>query len=213
MPFRENFQSRSGQYTKDFRVFFKKDLGFYIKDLPPDLVKMTNIINRSDTINEIRQQINTAYHQWIEVKKKSKKVIAINLTVSGGFAWRKTSVNSKSRERHRFNKYDGGFGKNIPSGHGFGIDYDILIRWEIDGKYKYSNTYDPGDGEELQCGHPHNLGEGKFLVDYTPERIAFLKQIQDNMEQMIDKIIDFFSADDLGKLMDTGVKLLEYREK
>jgi hypothetical protein len=93
-------------------------------------------------------------------------------------------------------------------GSGLSIKFQRVMKIESNG---VAGVADCDENWDYDKRYVHRWSKEGNLIEYTPEREAFLINVQNQMNLMCEKVLDFFNAESLDKLytkMESNVKLL-----
>jgi hypothetical protein len=116
--------------------------------------------------------------------------------------WAEDSIKDERFPEHLRGMLDSGF-------YGAGIELTVskVMKIESEGYVMYADCNENWEYDKRRC-HEHTY---KQLIEWTPERERFLTSIQEQMDILCTKVLDFFSTDSLEHLyakMESNQKLL-----
>lgn len=180
----------------------QKHLGEKVKS--PDF---SECFTREDAIKVMKWMIdeNTANTKMlrIEIKMPSELFCIPNP------AYKKNSHNEKEEITNpSFPKHLAGMLENFYDGSGLAIKFQRVMKIESNG---ITGVADCDENWKYDKRYVHRWSKEGNLIAYTPEREAFLINVQNQMNLMCEKVLDFFKEESLEKLykkMESNVKLL-----
>lgn len=190
-------------------TYYSRKKGFYPKGLPAEVAtfcdrRLSGFSNESALDDAIRE----ALHKYHSFKKQARKVIAFHVILSTPLGMVKDGPGSYCGHKGwvpdnmKRGSLRGESGLTDVDGYGFLISWQILFE-EKAAKVNYYDVCEDGTkGFKEHIGH-------RQVIDWTPEREASFKEIDNSLEEMVKKIAAVFGNEKkiLG-MLDSGVKLL-----
>lgn len=189
---------------KEYAIHYLKQDKFYIKDFPEDVFRLVNSVTcdltRAGKQFETEQELTDYYEEFVkryhEIISQTRKVIAYH--ISAPLAFR--SLPEVAREVSDKLGY-AGQGNNI---FGFTINYGVFLQRIGNGTTFFTIQPDGSTG-----GIAHFEFKQSIIIDYTPEREAFLENMKERMKEMFLKVLSFMMDEKkFMELIDSNVKLL-----
>lgn len=185
-------------------IWYTRELGFFYKGLPSDFINVSGFRNVGyESENTLLGSFRDALDIYHERMKQTKKVIKYTLGGTTGMIMAKVGEGRYSGTKDGVSNKFSSIGN---CGYGFSFDYDVLIETSgTDKKRYYRITEDGSVGYEINCTWSTAL-----LIDWTPEREQFFKDMVANLQRLINGVSSFFDQPDMTQLMDTrGFKAIE----
>lgn len=116
----------------------------------------------------------------------------------------KKEIINPSLPKHLAEMLNGSFGE----GSGLSIKFQRVMKIESNG---VAGVADCDENWNYDKRYVHRWSREGNLIEYTPEREAFLTNVQNQMNLMCKKVLDFFKEESLEKLykkMESNTKLL-----
>lgn len=210
MPKVGNIEFRIEGKPRKFDLMYSQSDGFFLKGFPSNILEIASAeskwCNTEVELITYYKNIIDIYHVRI---KNTKKVILYSLALptekrmnrtgygsyQGFQAWIPSNINRQLRDMHG-------------DGFGFQLHYRILKRVDTNGT-KYFDLKDLEDSDDMRVETTKKNDE--FEIDWTQAREDFFKSLETQVDEMIKKMVLFFSKDQqqLLQIFDSGsVKLL-----
>lgn len=213
MPKIRKIETEFGASRLELELHYNANNKFFIKGLPEHFEDESGFINRAETEAELIASLTKCARELGAAKTVTRYFIAVDFIVNGGLNQRPrcdffdVPADYQDKPLQRFGY---AFGHN--DGAGFSIGYQIVVERTILGKVRYNTGGISASGEPTVYSNNWNPDRRKILIEYSAERLAFIKAFQKRIGQMAFEIGDFLTQnpDDLGKLLDqfNGAKAL-----
>lgn len=190
--------------SRELAIHYLKDQKFYIKDFPDEVNRIvwqaTSDFTRAGNKFETEQELIDYYEAFLEryhkIISETKKVIAYHIAAPNKFKELK-EVTKEVKDKLGY----GGSGENQ---FGFTIDYGVFLMRTGDGTGFFDINEDGTAGRNANFPFNHCT-----IIDYTPEREAFLEGMKERMRGMFLKVISFMMDEKkFIQVMDSNTKLL-----
>lgn len=187
----------------DLEIWYSSKLGFYYKDLPEEFKALTKFHERRfEKENDLRNTFLCTLEEYHKQITKQRKVIIYRLYGSSEMVMNKNGDLSYSGTK-------AGVSKKFSTPDGlndvrylFGFSYDVVI--EFSGRTIEFHRIMP-DGSIRQNPYRRDTSRNEYIIDWTPEREKFFKDLQSNLQNLIGMVSVFFDQDNLLELMDSGI--------
>lgn len=184
-------------------IWYTRGLGFFYKNLPSDFINVTEFRNEGyESENALLASFRNALNAYHEQMKQTKKVIRYSLRGSAEMVMNKVGEGCYSGRKDGVSDK---FSTTESGGYVFGFDYTILMETSGTDKKRYYQLKEDGSiGREMRDRNDVNN------IDWTPEREQFFKDMEDNLQRLINGVSSFFDRSDMVQLMDMrGFKAIE----
>lgn len=181
-------------------VFYNQKKKFHFKELPDDLVRLSDFKNHGyETERELNQAIDLALQKFHEEILTTSKVIRIKYMVGKSTSWKQSGDRSWSKNPNYKDV------KNIDLRSGICLDYTVYLKKEAQ-EVMYAEIYNSGEISFFsKRGHLEN---SDIEVPYSEEVIAFLEVTMKTLGELSHKFIDFFRKPDVLEIMKTNPQML-----
>lgn len=160
-----------------------------------------------------RQSAIDAMKFLLDSNTKKTKMLSVEIRMPD----RLFMIPNPKKKEHRWNdenmkdeklpEHLRGMLNSMHAGSGIELTVGKVMKIESEGYSMYANCDDNWDYDKKRC-HQNMY---KQLIEWTPEREKFLASIQEQMDVLCQKVLDFFSTDSLEHLytkMESNQKLL-----
>jgi hypothetical protein len=186
--------------SSEFDIHYNKEDKFFIKNFPLDIRNKvpSSGINESrfETERELIEFYTNLIKEYHKIISKTKKIIAYYISAPKNFQ-NFTEVSKKIKEML-------GYAGDDKNTFGFTVTYQICLQQTGNGNIFYDINEDGTVGKTVHV--PTHMS---IIVDYTPEREAFLKNMEQKMKDMFLRMIDLMMDEEkFISLVDSNIKLL-----
>lgn len=213
---KKEWEFREGDHKHAFALYFSDSEQFYIKDFPREILDVVNskrdagqnfFPRNHETKQSLYDAVKRCLKEYYEIIATTKKVIVITAVFSKKYAGRNDSFGSWSSGNPNFKLPK----KHGIAGEGYGFSFEWHVATEFSGaEKKYRKEFVNENGKVCKEAYPDKLGHDEIVMDYTPEREAFFRNMQAGMDKMVLAVCAFFRQDEQNLLaaIDSGMLLL-----
>lgn len=188
----------------EIEVHYTRKTKFHYKGLPAEIYEMTSLGKHIyDSETALKYALRTALEAYHEKIKQTRKMILFTLDCSRELFFDQGG-SSIARTVHK-NKVSPKFRPELPTRFAFGFDFHVLLEISAEKVEYYQLNEDNTPGFRM----PYANSSRANLIEWTPERERFFRDLAAQLQQLVYSASSFFDAPDMLQQMDThGFKLL-----
>lgn len=201
-----NFTTRIDGKIDKWDVHYNKTNSFHIKGFPQTVLSFSDnnylITSGHSTEASLIRSVNDAIEIYHKATKQSRKVITYTLQATSAVVMNRVRQGSHSG----YKKWvPGNLGSDFRAGgHGFAIDYEILLEVKLNGTKYYHIHEDTGE-----ITSETHVDKEQIVIDWTEQREQSLIALTVAIENMVKKAASILCDEKKAiNLLDSGVKLL-----
>ena len=203
---------RVGDHKHEFDIWYDSKKMFHVRDFPAHLHEFTSDINTGwyASQQELENAIYSKLNKYYESKNEERKVIIFSVELGKWLTYERTGLGSWTGKRDIPDMFK-------PAGFSESTDCGLSFEWGIYMEYKgketkYAEHFTDKHGNVHKQSDTYliNIGDKMQIIDWTPERELFFRDMEKAMNNLGQMFIEFFSNKELMlQAMDNGVKLLK----
>ena len=210
-----------GNKRETFDIYYSSSKGFYLKDFPQQMISTVDSTDRNssshyyNTESELISAMENVMRRYYEITSSTKRVILVKVGYGIRNTMNRTGLGSYTgiagKPRSIGNPRFGGEAVNFDWGVSFEWDVFVLVSSSVDKLFMVmlDDNYEETERSKYAREYRSESIDG-YMIDWTPERHEFFKNMERAMQSLGDKMMDFFKKkDNMIELIDSrGFKLI-----